>query len=102
MSKTALIEQRASERHGLNVRLTYELSAELVSGGKKEIGKAVNISSVGILIVTKKPLKPFQIVRISIPVPDVKVVSPTLAEVRWVNENKKRRGEFLVGLVFLL
>lgn len=102
MSKTIELERRMSERYDLQSKVVYELSAELDSGEKRHAGTIVNISSRGVCVMTKKPLVKSQIIRMNIPLPEVKVSSPTLAEVCWVEELKKKKKGFLIGLIFLL
>lgn len=94
-------ERRGAERYGLRTKVTYEASAGLDLKEKVHAGKTINISSGGFCLRTETPLTQSQIIRVSMPVPRVNAVSPTLAEVCWVEGSKRQKG-YCVGLRFLL
>ncbi len=101
MAKEIDKERRRTERYGLRTIIRYESSTGLRSQENMDTGKTVNISTGGFCLRTNKPMVPFQIVRVRIPVSRVNVSSPTLAEVCWV-EGMKSQKEFSVGLRFLI
>ena len=101
MAKGIDQERRESERYGLRTKIMYEPSAELDLKEKVHAGRTINISSGGFCLKTETPLSQSQIIRVSIPIPKVNAMSPTLAEVCWVEGLKKQKG-YWVGLRFLL
>ncbi|MCG3110760.1 MAG: PilZ domain-containing protein [Candidatus Manganitrophus sp. SB1] len=101
MAKEIDRERRESERYGLRTKVMYEPSAGLDLKEKVHAGRTINISSGGFCLKTETPLSQSQIIRVSIPIPKVNAMSPTLAEVCWVEGLKKQKG-YWVGLRFLL
>ena len=101
MPKEIVQDRRIAERYALKAKVIYEPSAELTRRERTHAGKTLNISKGGFCIRTQTPLSQFQIIRVHIPVPEVKAALPTLAEVCWVEGLKKEKG-YSVGLRFLL
>jgi hypothetical protein len=101
MPKGVVQDRRITERYALKAKILYEPSAELAPRESMLMGKALNISRGGFCIRTQTQLAQSQIIRVHIPVPEVKAVLPTLAEICWVEELKKEKG-YSVGLRFLL
>ncbi len=101
MPKEIERERRITERYALKAKVIYEPSAALMRSEKAHAGKTINISKGGFCIKTQMPLAQSQIIRVHIPVPEVKATLPTLAEVCWVEGLNKEKG-YSVGLRFLL
>lgn len=94
-------ERRITVRYALKTKVIYEPSATVVRKEQLHAGKTINISKGGFCIKTQMPLTQSQIIRVHIPVPEIKAALPTLAEVCWVEGLKKEKG-YSVGLRFLL
>jgi len=95
------LERRVTERYALKTKVIYEPSAAVMRKEQMHAGKTINISKGGFCIKTQMPLTQSQIIRVHIPVPEIKAALPTLAEVCWVEGLKKEKG-YSVGLRFLL
>jgi len=101
-------ERRQSRRSFLSERATCEVSSHLLlhrAPGNKSTtlinSQIKNISEGGICLITRERLENAQIVKISLPLPHVKMRTPTLAEVRWVKKESDKRS-YRAGLRFLL
>ena len=101
-------ERRFTNRALLPSKITFEVSTHLSTVGAKDVkypgrisSHIRNISEGGICLSTREPLEAAQVIKISLPLPHVKITTPTLAEVRWV---RKEPGKDLyhAGLRFLL
>ena len=101
-------ERRQSERSFLPQEVTYEVSTHLVSRNhstRKTIPRIdsliKDISEGGVCLRIKQALETAQIVKISLPLPNVKITTPALAEVRWVKKDTTK-DHYIAGLRFLL
>lgn len=107
-SEQKIDERRQSKRSSLSEKATCEVSSHLllhrVRGSKSTTiinSNIKNISEGGVCLMTRERLETAQIVKISLPVPHVKMSTPTLAEVRWVRKDPGKRL-YRAGLRFLL
>lgn len=105
---TNKIEKRQSKRSFLSEKVTFEVSTHLSLHALNESKSPIkidsqikNVSEGGVCLMTTEPLEASQVIKISLPLPHVKITTPTLAEVRWV---KKEAGKdhYQAGLRFLL
>jgi c-di-GMP-binding flagellar brake protein YcgR len=101
-------ERRRSKRSSLSEKATCEVSSHLLlhkARGNQSTtiinSNIKNISEGGVCLMTKERLETSQIVKISLPLPHVKMSTPTLAEVRWVRKDPGKRL-YRAGLRFLL
>ncbi|HEY4485269.1 MAG TPA: PilZ domain-containing protein [Nitrospiria bacterium] len=101
-------ERRLSNRSLLPSKITFEVSTHLSTFGAKKgnnSGKITsqvrNISEGGVGLSTKVPLEAAQVIKISLPLPNVNITTPTLAEVCWVQKDSGK-GIYHAGLRFLL
>lgn len=101
-------ERRQANRAHFPEKVTFEVSTHLSSHGPHEpspsgrlFSQIKNVSEGGICLSTKEPLTASQVIKISLPLPHVKITTPTLAEVRWVKRDPQK-DLYFAGLRFLL
>lgn len=101
-------ERRLNQRSPLTEKVTFEISTHLTPHGFKENQTTAerdsyikNVSEGGICLMTKESLATAQVIKISLPLPHLKIAAPTLAEVRWVRKDPAK-DLFHAGLRFLL
>jgi len=95
----ATIDLRSSP---LDKPVRYDLTATMTPHQSREqehTGTTRNLGRGGLCIVTPFGLQEHQVVRIGIPVPESELTTPTLAEVRWLQEGE---GAVRAGLKYLL
>ena len=102
------MEKRESQRFPFSARAAYEVSAhqKLFDLRDKEQGATQeaqirNISEKGVCLLTSQTFHPSQIIMLHLPLTDVGVVIPAVAEVRWVCPGSSD-GHYETGLRFLL
>lgn len=86
----------------LDKPLRYDLTATMTPHQPREqehTGTTRNLGRGGLCVVTPFGLQEHQVVRIGIPVPEFELTTPTLAEVRWRQEDD---GSVRAGLKYLL
>ena len=93
-------DQRTLERKPYSHRIDLEVSDLEAEKPRslKVTGKALDISSNGIGLLTEAPLNRGEVIKIYIPIAFLKAVLPSFSEVRWVQHTKRH---YRVGLQFL-
>jgi hypothetical protein len=64
-------------------------------------GAVINVSKDGVCLLMEKTIDPAGVIKIALPIPDVTVTTPTLAEIRWVKKIPWRESCF-AGCRFLI
>jgi len=78
---------RQHPRYPVSLKVIFETGASLTtqkSRQEKADGDTQNLSNGGLCLITDRALKASQIIRLKLPMPNISVTMPTLAEVRWV------------------
>ena len=102
------MEKRESQRFPFSARAAYEVSAHQKlfdlrdkKQGATQEAQIRNISERGVCLLTPQAFHPSQIIMLHLPLADVGVVIPAVAEVRWVRPGSSD-GHYETGLRFLL
>lgn len=64
-------------------------------------GKVVDVSAIGAGVIGDRPLAKFTVVPWRFYLPDVPVVLPVLAQVRWMEPVPSQQNTYRLGLTFL-
>jgi hypothetical protein len=98
-------ERRQSPRMPLQRFISYEVRIPLQQGrlleGKQLRGYLQNISNGGLCFKMKHQLRKTMILKISLPITDIALTVPTLAQVLWVRK-KPNHEEYLIGVRFII
>ena len=114
--KTNEIEStRQHPRYPVSLPVTFEAGALLTSQKsrreKNADGDTQNLSEGGLCLITDRALKESQIIKLKLPMPNISVTMPTLAEVRWVKKESAKplssaqsggSQRYIAGLRFLI
>ena len=108
LSKNAK-EKRLFHRYEIDKETNKEIEfyplGETAMTGKKQKAATINSSDGGLCFLLDTPLKPLQVLKISIPFSGQtgqRTTAPTLGEVRWVQGGALGMKGYLVGVKYLL
>lgn len=103
--KIAKKERRGQARIFIRRIITYKVPSpqqtRLSGNGKDRRGVLLNISSKGICLKTRHPLRGRMVLKINLPVTNPFLKAPTLGEVLWVRRDPVRK-EYRAGVRYIL